>query len=211
MPITWTLTLDKFIARVLVKCGYLDAAETVDGGDYAFAKDSIDGVLKSMHADGLLWWAVKTSPLTFTSASLARPEDCVECLFAYWFDGGDRKVRIIERQEYEAIPHKEDTGTPEVLFDDNGTLRIHPVPSSGTLRLTYQREILDTADATALDIPKKLLQPLIEYIACEVGPDFGAPASRMQLLLARKPVNERMLRRLSTQSAEPGEVSVDYF
>ncbi len=211
MPIIWNLSVSKFVARVLQKCNVIGASETASAADYSLARDVIDGALKAMHADGLLWWAIKTEPLAFTGASLARPADCVECLFAYWFDGGDRKVRVIERTEYEAIPHKADTGAPDVVFDDNGTLYLHPVPSSGVLRLTYQREILDTEDGAPLDVPKKLLHPLIDYLAHETAPYFGITGKDAQRLAMDYERARVQLARLNAQSAEPGVVATDYF
>jgi hypothetical protein len=209
MAIVWTLKVSDFIARVLQKCSVIASGETASSADFDLARDVIDGSLKSMHANGLMWWAVSTEQLTFSGDSLARPDDCVECLLAYWVGAG--KVRVVERTEYEAAIAKVETGTPELLFDDNGTLRLWPAPTSGDLRLTYQREIMDSDIGAPLDIPKKIILPLIDLMAYELVPYFGVSgelAARIERDAGRASAS---IMKLNRQSAEPGVVEATYY
>lgn len=208
MTTVWNLTFAEFAARVLQKCGVLAAGETASADDLALAADVIDGALKALHADGLLWWAVTTSEIAWSGASDASITDSAEILFAYWLAGTYRSVRVVERQEWEAIEDKTQTGTPELLFDDGGTLRVWPAPTSGTMRVTYQREIADTELASNLDMPKKLVKPMVDLMAYEIAPYFGVVNPRLDADAQRATLT---LRKLSRQSAQPGVVEAEYY
>lgn len=208
MTTVWNLTFAEFAARVLQKCGVLAAGETASADDLALAADVIDGALKALHADGLLWWAVTTSEIAWSGASDGSILDSAEILFAYWLDGTYRPVRVVERQEWEAIEDKTQTGTPELLFDDGGTLRVWPAPTSGTMRVTYQREISDTGMGSNLDMPKKLVKPMVDLMAYEIAPYFGVVNPRLDADAQRATLT---LRKLSRQSAQPGVVEAEYY
>lgn len=223
MTTAWNLTFGDFVTRVLQKTGVLGASETASAADFDLAADVVDGSLKALHADGLLWWAVTTENVAWAAeeATQAVPTGCVDVLFAYWLYGTHEPVRVVERAEYEAIPDKDLTGQPEVLFNDNGTLTLWPVPTAsvgeladglvsgiGTLRLTYQSEIADTDQSAVLDVPKACVKPLIDLMAYEIGPYFGIDTPRLEKDAARATETLRKLRR---QIAEPGPVEVDYF
>lgn len=208
----WNLPLASFVSRVLQKCGVLASSETASAADYALVLDVINGTIKALHADGLLWWAVNTEPMDFASGvdALPVPLDFSEAVFAYWV-GAAGRVRLIERGEYEAIFDKTQDGTPEVLFVDGEVLRLWPVPSAdGTLRLTYQREIADAEGIAPLAIPPSIVKPMVDLIAAEVLPYFGVPmaaAARLERDAARATMT---LRQLSVQRAEPAPVQAEY-
>lgn len=208
----WNLPLASFVSRVLQKCGVLDPGETADAADSTLVMDTINGTLKALHADGLLWWAVSTEPVAFVAGQADKlvPLNFAEAVFAYWV-GAAGRVRLIERGEYEAIFDKTQGGTPELLFVDDGLLRLWPIPSAeGVLRLTYQREIADAEGVQPLAIPPSLVKPMVDLVAAEVLPYFGVPAA-ISARLERDAARATMtLRRLSAQTAEPAPVQAEY-
>ena len=208
----WELPLASFVSRVLQKCGVLDPTETASAADTQIVLDTTNGALKALHADGLLWWAVSTQPIAFEAgeAEVLAPLDFAEAVFAYW-TGRAGKVRLLERSEYEAIFDKTETGAPEVLFVDDGLLRVWPVQAAGgVLRLTYQREIVDAEGVQPLDIPRALVKPIIDLIAAEVLPYFGVPAATAARLERDATRATMTLRKLSAQKAEPAPVQAEY-
>lgn len=209
MATVWNLTFTEFVTRVLQKLGVVGVDETVSGEDFSLASDVVDGSLKALHGDGLLWWAVTTTPIAWAGgATQTAPTGYASVVEAYWLDGTYWPVRVVERGEYEAIPDRTYTGRPEVLFDDDGTLTLWPAPGAGTLRLTYQREIADVSGASTMDIPKGMVKPLIDMMAYELAPYFGVQNPRIEADAARAMDSLAKFRR---QVAQPGPVAVDYF
>lgn len=208
----WEMPLASFVSRVLQKCGVLDSGETATAADTALILDITNGTIKGLHADGLLWWAVRTEPIAFVSGQADElvPLDFAEAVFAYWV-GAAGKVRLIERGEYEAIFDKTQGGNPELLFVDDGLLRLWPIPSAdGVLRLTYQREIADAEGVQPLAIPRPMVKPVVDLVAAEAVPYFGVPAA-ISARLERDAARATMaLRRLSAQTAEPATVQAEY-
>jgi hypothetical protein len=208
---SWHPTLLTFVNRVLQKCGVLAAGETATAEDASLVMDVTDGTFKALHADGLLWWSVRTELIAFSAGSDAElaPTDFAEAAFSYW-TGAAGRVRLIERGEFEAIVDKGQVGAPELLFIDAGWLRVWPVPAAdGVLRLTYQRALLGS-ESVELDLPTALVKPMIDLIAAEVLPYFGvapAVAARLERDAARATMT---LRKLSTQRAESAPVQAEY-
>lgn len=198
----------EFITLILRKLGTVGAGESASAEDYADAKAVIDTSMQSMHADGLLWWAVKTANVAFTGSTGTRPTDCAVCVYATW---NGVTVRLIERLEYERIQDKTETGDPEYLLDDGATLTVWPVPSSGNIRLTYQREILPTAQGAAFDAPDYLIRPLIDYLAADISGFFPPSQENAARINSDGAMAILRIRSLSRQTAEQAPVQTEYF
>lgn len=198
----------KFVELVLRKLGALAAGESVSAEDYSDTKALIDASLKALHIDGLLWWAVKVADVPFTGSTAPRPTDCVACVYASW---NGKQVRFAERVEYERMQDKTETGTPEIVVDDGENLILYPVPDSGDLRLTYQRELLSVSPGAPMDVPERLVRSLIDYMAYEIEPWFEVSQSKQARIVSDGQRAFLTLRKGSAQTAEPGPTEAEYF
>lgn len=203
----WTLKTGEFVNLVLRKLGAVSAGESASPEDYADAKRLIDASLKSMHSDGLMWWAVKVANVTFSSATAERPSDCVACVHASWLS---YPVRRIDRIEYERIQDKSETGRPEVVLDDGANLTIWPV-GSGDLRLTYLRDVLSTSQGAEMDVPNDVLRPLIDYMAWQIEPWFDVPAQKLARIVSDGQASRLTLRALANVGVDSAPVQAEYF
>lgn len=209
MATDWNLSFAKFTERVLQKLGVLGIDEAPSAEDRQLAEDVINGSLKALHADGLVWWAVNSTATAWVGgATQAAPTGYVSLLEAYWLNGDYIPLRVLERGEYEALPDKTSTGVPEFIFDNHGTLTVWPVPGSGTVRLTYLRELADGDSNVSLDIPKALVKPMVDWMAYELAPWFGVNNHRIDADAVRA---QEALRRLRPQVAQFGPVQAEYF
>lgn len=198
----------KFVELVLRKLGALAAGESVSAEDYSDTKALIDASLKALQIDGLLWWAVKVVDVPFTGSTAPRPTDCVACVYASW---NGKPVRFAERVEYERMQDKTETGTPEIVVDDGENLILYPVPDSGNLRLTYQRELLSVSPGASVDVPERLVRSLIDYMAYEIEPWFEVSQAKQARIVSDGQRAFLTLRKGSAQTAEPGPTEVEYF
>lgn len=198
----------RFVELVLRKVGALSSGESASPEDYVDTKELIDGSMDAMRADGLLWWAVKVDDVAFTGATAARPTDCAVCVYASW---NGKPVRLIERLEYERIQDKTQAGDPTFLLDDLSELTVWPVPGSGSLRLTYQREIVPADQGDEFDAPRALIRPLIDYMAYDISSFFSPPAEVMAKVEKDGGRAFLAIRSLNKQAAEPGTTEAEYF
>lgn len=203
----WTLKTGDFVNLVLRKLGALSAGESASPEDYADAKQLIDSSLKSMHADGLMWWAVKTDNVSFSSSFASRPSDCVACVHASW---NGYPVDRVDRITYERIQDKQESGRPSVVFDDGVNLNIWPV-GTGDLRLTYLREVISTSQNAEMDVPKEILRPLIDYMAWQIEPWFDVPAQKAQRIVADGMASRITLLALSNVGVDHQPTQAEYF
>ena len=198
----------RFVELVLRKVGALSAGESAEAEDYEDTKELIDGSMEAMRADGLLWWLVKVSDVAVTGATALRPTDCAVCVYASW---NGQPVRLIERLEYERIQDKTETGDPQFVMDDGTNLMLWPVPGTGNLRLTYQREFLPSTQGSDFDAPSALIRPLIDYMAYDISAFFTPPVE-VQAKVEKDGMRAfLMIRSLNKQTAEPGPVEAEYF
>jgi hypothetical protein len=202
------MTAAKFIELVLRKLGVIGMGESGAPEEIAEAKTLIDAAMKSLHVDGLLWWAVKVDDVTFASATAARPVDCLECVYASW---NGVPVRLAERLEYERIEEKSRTGNPEIVIDDGANLTLWPVPGAGDLRLTYQRDLLNLVAGNDIDMPERLVFPLINYMAYQLAPWYDPPQEKAQRITVDGQAAFLTLRRGSVQTAEQPPTTAEYF
>lgn len=198
----------KFVELVLRKLGALAAGESVFSEDYADAKALIDASMKALHLDGLLWWAVKVADVPFVGSTALRPTDCVACVYASW---NGKPVRLAERIEYERMQDKAETGDPEIVVDDGENLILYPVPDSGNLRLTYQRDLLSTVPGNPIDVPEPMVRPLIDYMAYDIEPWFEVSQAKQARIVADGQRAFKTLRSASAQTAEPAPAQTEYF
>lgn len=198
----------RFVELVLRKVWALSSGESASAEDYADTKELIDASMDSMRANGVLWWAVKVEDVAFSGPTAPRPADCAACVYAFW---GGKRVRLIERLEYERIQDKTQAGDPQVLLDDLSTLSVWPVPSAGDLRLTYQREIIPAQQSGDMDVPRAIIRPLIDYMANDISSFFTPPAD-VQVKIKEDGVRAFLqIRSLAEQDSEPAPVEAEYF
>ena len=198
----------RFVELVLRKLSALSAGESASPEDYADTKELIDSCMDSMRANGVLWWATKVDDVAFTGATATRPADCAVCVYASW---NGRPVRLIERLEYERLQDKTQAGNPEYLLDDLTDLTLWPVPGSGNLRLTYQRQIIPANQGAEMDMPREMVRPFIDYLAHDLSAFFTPPVEVQAKVREDGVKGFLQILSLNKQSAEPGPVEAEYF
>ena len=203
-----SMTNAKFVEMVLRKLSALSAGESASAEDYEDTKELIDASLLSMHADGVLWWAVTVDDVAFTSDTATRPADYAKGIYASW---AGRPVRFCERLEYERKEDKTQTGDPEMVLDDGTSLILWPVPSAGNLRLTYLHKIVGTNQGDDVPVPDEIVRPLIDMMAYEIAPWFDTPATIGQRLAQDAQRAMLQIHSLSRETAEQAPTPAEYF
>lgn len=92
----------------------------------------------------------------------------------------DLEMIEISREEYFALPNKDNTGYPTQWYYDRqrsgGTLYLWPAPDtvSSTLRFTYRR-IVNDMDVTTddLDLPQEWYDAVVYNLARKMMPEYG--------------------------------------
>lgn len=131
-----------------------------------------DKLLKDTASKQRQLWAIRTAPIALTANTQeytlveAMGDDAPDAGMMFPVsalvrdaDGNDTPVKLVTRQEYDAITDKADTGMPCVLFIDrlspDQTMKPHPVAAEDdlyTIYLTFQQF---NPDPTARDVENR--------------------------------------------------------
>lgn len=98
---------------------------------------------------------------------------------------------LVSHEEYHNLPNKTTQATPTVCYFDRqlstGDLYVWPTPDSVKtyLRVTFSRPFDDfDAQANTADLPVEWLEALAYNLAVRIGPEYGVPLPRLQMLKA---------------------------
>lgn len=217
MSTSYTRAREELRDMILRKLRVLGIDRTASPDEHALVLEGIDVRLKALHGLGVLWWKVDPTPsdvaLTANVATATAPTDMLypETMHIR-LNAEDFPVSIVNNAAFQAIGTKTDTGRPEQVVVYNGTFRFYPVPDQDyTAKLTYQKIVDDTADATAPDVVAGAVLHLKTIVAADLADDFGLPEARVQRLLAERKDAEREFRRLIAPRFESQPVKAEYF
>lgn len=176
------------LARVIGKGETLDNDEGQDG------LTALNAMLDSWQTERLFVYQIQDDSFTWTATQsrtvgaagdfvMSKPAKIDDS--SYFTTGGvDYGVRIIESDEFAAIPVKTTTSTvPTLIYPENGpaliTLYAYPVPSASITFHLRSWQLLQSFSGltTALSLPMGY-QRAIEYsLAEEYGPEYGKEVS----------------------------------
>lgn len=213
MSVTWTRTRQQVAEAVMRKLGVLAAGETPTAADSSVVYEAMDGVLKSLHHLGILWWKVAGATtdvsLVASTATAATPAGFLFAVTMAVRDTDDYPLTMISHRAYQEIEDKDDTGRPEKVFVDvaNSLFYFWPTPDANyTAKLTYQAIADDTVDGSAPDVPQWALLLLRDMVAYRVGDDFGMTEDRMARFAAEYREAERLLRIMNAPRVDSAPV-----
>jgi hypothetical protein len=164
MATTATKTVRQLCTQALQRAqvtGYRDAPEAAD---LEAAITELNMMLKAWQAEGNLLWTYTTGSLALTTAtsytlSPARPMRVLSARLKS--NGIEMPMVELTREEYDALPDKDTTGTPTQFYYDrqreDALFYVWPALASTngeTVEYTYERELEDVTDGSeALDMP----------------------------------------------------------
>ena len=217
MTTNFSRTRNQLATKILSKITQ-SGSNSVSSTDAGLVYEAIDLRLKEMQKLGIFWRKVNKTPLSFTiTANINSASASADVLFPvamYVTDNSaDVEVEIIGIKEYADIQNKTDSGTPtKVLWNGSAEFIFWPVPiANTTAKLTYEKLIDDTADATAPDIEVSMMKSLIDIIAYDLGDDFGVNESKMRRWETAAERAERNIRKLGVQRVALTAVVIDSY
>lgn len=195
-------TARSIIDGALFKLNKLAIGESADSAVDTVCLRELNTVVDEINgAKGMLFREVITSSGSTVSTATATlgstwsgisPGDKI--LGASYSDGtNDWPMREMTMAQYQAIPDKATTGTPDGWAHDGlATVYFAPVPTGQTIKIRTRVPFTDFADATTdYSMPKGYKSAFIALLAEALGPVFGgitqavvaqARAARMRLL-----------------------------
>lgn len=189
-------TAGEQIEAALRLIGFLGEGETPSGTIAATCLDTLNQMLEAWSVSRLLVYSTQEQVLTWTSGNATRtlgPSGQlvglrpVQLLPDTYYKVGSQSypIRIISREEYNAIPDKAaSSALPEFLVIDydtpNATLTLYPVPSQNlSFHFISVTEFTQPAlYSTELVLPPGYLRAVKYNLAVELAPEFGTEAKR---------------------------------
>jgi hypothetical protein len=215
---TFTRTLSQMRDIVARKLGVKESGQSLPAEEAAIIDEGLNLRLKELHRLDLLWWQVAgaQTSVAITGGTATATIGASDYLFpvSLMLTVGTEQqpVAIIGHREYQAIPDKASTGTPEKAYISGTTVRMYPVPlSSGSLKLTYQAIAADVETGASPDVPVEMMRAFASVVAADLIDDFDVEANRAARLMAGAEPAMRTIRALNQQRADATPVTVDYF
>ncbi len=214
----FSLTREEMARKVLGKLGVLDPHETTSAQDLEVVSDAIDMRLKELHAIGVLWWQVgaASTSVALTGGSVTAAISATDYLFpvtmALIVGTEEQPIKIIGHREYQAIPDKEQTGTPEAVHISGATCRFWPVPSSnGTAKLTYQSVAEDASVSASPDLGAGMARAFVDIVAGDLVDEYQVNDVKAARLLAKQAQGLSVIRILNSQRVDSSTVQTEYY
>lgn len=215
---TWAFTRNQIIDSVLRKLGVIGTSDSAEPEDSELVANAIDARLKELHALGVLWWQVAAAEtsvvVTSGSATATITEDDFLYPVSLMLTSGTEQIplEIIGHRQYQAIPDKATSGTPEKVFISGAVCRFWPVPTvTTTAELTYQAIADDSENITAIDIPVSMTRPFVDVIAGDLVDEFNVVEPKASRLLAKQGAGLRQIRILNTERVDTAIVRPEYY
>lgn len=184
-------TAGDIVRGALSKILVLGVQDTLTSGDLQTGLDALNTLLDSLWLESLATYAIQQETFTTTpnqasytigpsqTWNTTRPVRVVFAVASY--QGVDYPVNVIDRIQYDRIPYKATSGIPMVLFYDRefptATVYLYPAPTPAgiTIRLDTYQQIQSFTNATDLiNLPPGYARMLINNLAIELAPDYGA-------------------------------------
>lgn len=193
-------TARQIIKRALQRNGVLTKGEEPSAGEASDGLLALNDLIGSWSNDSLLIYArlSESFPLVSGQASYtigsggdfntARP---LQILSAFTRIGStDYNIEVINGVTYDEIIQKNiSSSIPDVLFYDGnnplGTIKIYPVPTTGTLHIRTEKELTEFASLdTDVDFPPGWDRALIYNLAMEIAGEYGQPVDEATYQIA---------------------------
>lgn len=215
---TFTRTLAQMRDMIARKLGVKAEGQNLSAEEANIVDEGLNLRLKELHRLDLLWWQIAgaQTSVSITGGMATATISATDYLFpvSLMLTVGTEQqpVEIIGHREYQAIPDKASTGTPEKAYVSGTTVYMHPVPlASGSLKLTYESVAADVEAGAAPDVPVEMMRSLACVVAADLIDDFDVDAQRAARLMAGVEPAMRTIRALNQQRVDATTVTVDYF
>lgn len=216
---TFTRTREQMRDMIARKLGIKEAGQSLPAEDAAIVDEAMNLRLKELHRLDLLWWQISgaQTSVAVTGGTATATISATDYLFpvSLMLTVGNEQqpLDIIGHREYQAIPDKASTGTPDRAYISGTTVRMYPVPlASGSLKLTYHAIAADAESGVAPDVPVEMMRAFACLVAADLVDDFdGIEPNKGARLLAGIEPAMRTIRALNQQRVDATTVTVDYF
>jgi hypothetical protein len=183
-------TAATLIARAHRLLGLVGSGESPTADEYADGLIALNAMLDSWNNERLMCYAMRDESLTLavstTSYSIGpagalittRPVQ-IEAAYVVYGSTSYSDVRIINEEEYAAIPDKTSAATwPDRIYYQptmpNGTLYVYPVPNAASALHLITRTPLTAFSATTdtVSLPPGWEEALATNLAIEIAPEY---------------------------------------
>lgn len=187
--VDWSLTRERICDKALEKCQRLGIGRPASAADRSLCLEALDSILKNLLWYGMSWpktaSAFTTLSLTSGLTSIALPQDYYTGERLNYVDASGNEVPLplpITAEEWRLIPNKSTQAAyPIKVFVDN-LHKLWPWPVTNqavTLNLYYQKVMLDSVAATAVDLDSPWILGLVYGVAAEIGDEFGVSEKKI--------------------------------
>ena len=212
---TFSITRNDIIEAALRKLKAIGEGETPSTEDYTNCAFGLNLMLKAWEKDGYYLWKLSEIGIatvanntsyqigdtaTGTGAKVTnRPIRLMDACYIRDASSNDVPLRLIAKEEYNRLPNKSTTGTPNQIYYDaqltNGVLYMYPTPSDAThtVYITAQIPVYDFSSGTeALDMPQECYQAVVYGLADEMLDEYPKPNDLTVQRITQKAEQYRM-------------------
>lgn len=198
----FTINRDQLIKDAMVLCGAIAQDETPTASEVNLASRQLNMMLKASMVDGLQIWQRKTKSITPVASQASytlgpsgdvvmdRPQQILDLNYKETSSGTETPLFSISRQEYETLPNKTTSSTPNQYHfhpsTTNATLYVWPTADATfaanyTLEMVYQKPIddMDTA-ANDFDVPLEWYEAILWGLARRLSIFYGTETTTKQ-------------------------------
>jgi hypothetical protein len=186
---------DTIISRALRIIGVIPQGVTPTATQVTEAANALNGLVKSLEADGMPLWGIRQYSLTMVASTRSyrfgegqtintpKPLKVISAYRRHTSSQTDTPMIILTRDEYDRLGNKFTTGTPiQIYYDPQriyGDLFLFPVPNAAsatgyTIEITFQRPFEDFDAATdEPDFPQEWFDALTFMLADRLALEYG--------------------------------------
>jgi hypothetical protein len=186
---------DSIISRALRIIGVLPQGVSATATQISEAATALNGLVKSLEADGMPLWGIKQYSLTMTAGvrsyrfgetqtiNTPKPLKVISAYRRHTSSLTDTPMIVLTRDEYDRLGNKFSAGTPIQLYYDPqriyGDLFLFPVPAAAdaagyTIEITFQRPFEDFDSGTdEPDFPQEWFDALTFMLADRLALEYG--------------------------------------
>lgn len=195
----WQLTRNEIIRRAYQLAGLLEVSQQLSGDQARQGADFLSMELDSLQNRGRILRTVETGTLTLAdgTATYDLPDDTMSIVI----DGsqkagmvslsGDAETVVTgsSRQQYEALPNKDEEGRPILCFFDEGatiTATFYPTPDAAySFRYVRVRLMRDSdRGSNNIDLGKRWQKAIVYAVAWQAAMANNAPMDRVGAIRA---------------------------
>ena len=190
-------TASVIITEALAIIDSLEGGTTASTEQITAAMPAFEMLVKALQAEGLQLWTIETESITpvLNQARYTTTKKAIKITDAVFRDSDDTDFPMfaLSRDEYWRLSDKTTSSSlpTQYYFDPERTsssISIWPVPDStaatGTIELTYQRQIEDITNTTnEIDFPAEWLDAITYQLALRLAPRYGYPSNERYILM----------------------------